>query len=94
MPKEEFEILEFLDCRNHRPWLGGHRPSSGGAGWVSGHAGGCTLQGLTAWVFRYSGCPGRGQGGAETSVDMTKDAQVGLCVWVVGFRAVYLKLQF
>jgi len=46
------------------------------------------LQGLTVWVFRHSGYPGRGQGGAETSVDMTKDAQVGLCVWVVGLGGV------
>ena len=52
--------------------LGGHRPGSGGAGWVSGHAGGCTLQGLTVWVFRHRGFPGRGQGGPETGVDMTK----------------------
>ena len=44
------------------------------------------MQGLTVWVFRHSGCPGRGQGGAETGEDMTKGAQVGLCVWVVGFR--------
>ena len=73
--------------------LGGHRPGSGGAGWVSGHAGGCTLQGLTVWVFRYRGFPGRGQGGPETGVDMTKPAQVGLCVWVVGLGGgLYLKL--
>ena len=65
--------------------LGGHRPGSGGAGWVSGHAGGCTLQGLTVRVFRYRGFSGRGQGGPETGVVMTKPAQVGLCVWVVGY---------
>ena len=55
--------------------LGGHRPGSGGAGWVSGHAGGCTLQGLTVWVFRHRGFPGRGQGGPETGADMTKVGQ-------------------
>ena len=48
-----------------------HRPGSGGAGWFSGHAGGYTLQGLTAWVFRHRGFPGRGQGSPETGVDMT-----------------------
>ena len=37
-------------------------------------------------MFRYRGFSGPGQGGAETGVVMTKPAQVGLCVWVVGFR--------
>ena len=30
------------------------------------------MQGLTVWVFRHRGFPGRGQGGPETGVDMTK----------------------
>ena len=35
------------------------------------------MQGLTVWVFLHRGFPGRGQGGPETGVDVTKEAQVG-----------------
>ena len=37
------------------------------------------MQGLTVWVFRHRGFPGRGQGGPETGVGMTK----------VGFFIIY-----
>ena len=30
------------------------------------------MEGLTVWVFRHRGFPGRGQGAPETGVDMTK----------------------
>ena len=52
--------------------LGGHRPGSGDAGWVSGRAGDYILQGLTAWVFRHRGLSGAGQGRPETGGDMAK----------------------
>ena len=33
------------------------------------------MQGLTVWVFRHRGFPGRGQAGPETGVGMTKEGQ-------------------
>ena len=42
------------------------------------------MQGLTVWVFRHRGFPGRGQGGPETGVEMTKAVQLGRLVCLSG----------
>ena len=44
------------------------------------------MQGLTVWVFRHRGFPGRGQGSPETGVAMVKPTQVGLLTKLIGFR--------